>query len=322
MKSSHYNIFKILFLCALFSFSLHAQMLKRTKVLMGTFVSISLDERNKEYFKPTFTLIKDIDNSLSSFKETSPIYRLNKNKRSTLDSYSYEALTLSKVFYQKTDTYFDIAIGSITKDLYRFGQKERVPTTKMLQNSNTSLEGLLFNKKEVTILDNMKIDLGGMGKGYAVDKVTSYFKSHRIKKAVIAASGDIRCLNKCNIEINNPFSKEYLATFQTKKRDMGISTSGNYEHYVKSPIHNHLINPKTKSSQKNFVSITLIANLKSATLDAYATAVSVMPKEKAFAFLKKQALAFIILDTNHRLTVSKNIDTYVNNLLINNRFKQ
>ena len=317
----NYRILTLLSLFILYAQNVDADMLKRTKVLMGTFVSISLQAKYKEHFKPAFQLFKEIDNSLSSFQKSSPIYKLNKNKKATIGNYSYEALTLSKNYYKKTDAYFDIAIGSITKDLFRFGQNERVPTRKMLQKSKISLVGLDFNKTEATITENIKIDLGGMGKGYAVDKVTEYLKRDHVQKAIIAASGDIRCLDKCKIEINNPFSQKYLALFQTNKRDMGVSTSGNYEHYVKSTLNNHLINPKTKSSQKNFISITLISNLRSSTLDAYATAVSVMPKAKAFAFLKNQALAFIVLDTDKKLTVSKNINAYVEKLLINNTFK-
>ena len=322
MKRNKVPLFTLFFLALLSASNIDANMLTRTKVIMGTFVSISLEAEDKKHFKPAFALLKSVDNSLSSFKEDSPIYKLNKNKNASLDYYSYEALTLSKHYYQTTDAYFNIAIGSITKDLYKFGQKEQLPTKKLLHTSNTSLEALHFNKKKATLSQAIKIDLGGMGKGYGVDTVAAYFKTQHIQKAIIAASGDIRCLHQCKIEINNPFSKKYLASFQTKSKDMGISTSGNYEHYVQSTFHNHLINPKTKSSQKNFISITLISKLKSATLDAYATAVSVMPKAEAFAFLKKQALAFIILDTNKKLTVSQNINRYVDKLLINDCFNK
>ncbi len=123
----------------------------------------------------------------------------------------------------------------------------------------------------------------------------------------MVASGDIRCLGICPIEIHNPLSKTPLLSFTTKEPDIGISTSGNYNRYVKSKKNNHLINPKTKHSQNNFISITLISHLPNADLDAYATASSVMPKQKAYTFLDSLDLAYVVLESDKKKVVSKNI---------------
>ena len=298
--------------------SAFAQELTRTKVIMGTFVSLTLPAQEKHYIKPAFDIIKAVDNSLSSFKNISPIYKLNQTKHAKLNAFTFEALRLSSKYYIQTDGYFNIAIGSITKDLYRFGADERVPEASTLKESDVSFSGLTFSEKEAKISSNIKIDLGGMGKGFAVDKVVQYLQEKDVKNAKVAASGDIRCLGLCKIEINNPFGKQALASFKTKQLNIGISTSGNYEHFVKNIENNHLINPKTKHSQHNFTSITLISALPSSDLDAYATAVSVMPKQKAFEFLKSLDAAFIVLDNKKRLYVSENIDEFVEDLIVNN----
>ncbi|MDQ7069017.1 MAG: FAD:protein FMN transferase [Sulfurimonas sp.] len=57
---------------------------------------------------------------------------------------------------------------------------------------------------------------------------------------------------------------------------------------------NHLINPKTKESQKSFISLTLISTLPNSDIDAYATAASVMPKELAYRFLNSLDVGYII----------------------------
>jgi len=303
-------------------FSAYAQEVTRTEVMMGTFVTITLPLQNKQDIKPLFSIIKAVDNSLSSFKTTSPIYKLNQNRYAKLDSYSYEALCLSSLYYKKTGGYFNVAIGSITKDLYHFGEDEKVPKKPQLQNSNVSFNDLQFDEKKAKIADNIKIDLGGMGKGFAVDQAVKYLVHKRIKKARVAASGDIRCIGTCKIEVRNPFAKEALVAFSTKQDSLGISTSGNYEHFVKNTKNNHLINPKTKHSQHSFTSITLMSVLPSSDLDAYATAASVMPKEKAFRLLKSLNLAFVILDNDKKLYVSGNINKFTTNLLVNNTFKK
>ena len=306
---------KLLLVCTLF-LSANAKMITRTKVQMGTFVSISLDEKDKTHFRKAFSIIDDVEKSLSSFKQNSPLYILNQNRYSKLTPYLYESLNLSQKYYKKTDAYFNIAIGSITKDAYRFGLDERVPTNQELHDNNVSFNDLEFNKYEARLKNGIKLDLGGMGKGYGVSKVVQYLKLHDIKEAKIAASGDIRCLLSCKIEINTPFSDKSLVSFSTKYNDMGISTSGNYEHYVKSKQNNHLINPKTKHSEQNFISITLISKLPSSDLDAYTTAASVMPIEKAYEFLDSLPIGYIVLESNRDLVVSEDINDYVENIIL------
>lgn len=313
---------KIILLCVLVSLSINAKMTTRTKVMMGTFVSISLKQENKKLFNDIFKVLKKVDYSLSSYKQNSPIFLLNMNKKANINRYTYEALSLSKKYYKKTDGYFNIAVGSITKDLYRFGAEQRLALPSELNVSDVLLSNLNFDKQEAHLDGSIKIDLGGMGKGFGVDKSIEYLKCKNVVEAVVALSGDIRCLSSCKIEVNNPLGERPLASFDTKKVETGISTSGNYNRYVLDTKHNHLINPKTKHSQNNFISITLISQeLSSSDLDAYATAVSVMPKKRAYAFLDTLTLGYIVLSVNKTLIVSKNIDEYTTDLIINYAIK-
>ncbi len=316
------KIFIMLVVFLSISIALNAQMITRTKVLMGTFVHISTDELNKDYIQKSFELINDIDLSLSSYNKNAQIYKLNHEKKSSLNNYTYEALSLSKKYYKQSDGYFDITIGSITKDLYAFGEEEHLPSIKKLKGAVVNFKGLVFDKNMAYLDENIKVDLGGMGKGYAVDKVAEYLKRNDVKQAVIAASGDIRCLDICKIDVDNPFSDIALLSFTTSKKDMGISTSGNYNRYVKSVKNNHLINPKTKLSQEKFISITLISHMPSSNLDAYATAASVMPIKKAYKFLNNFELAYVVLQSDGELIFSKNFSQYTRNLLSNYAVKK
>ena len=277
---------------------------------MGTFVSISLDASQKREFAPVFGIVKAVDNSLSSYKKNSPIFQLNRDKKVKLDVYSLEALRLAERYYKGTDGYFNVAIGSITKDLYHFGEDERLPSEEALKRSDVNISALQIKNGIATIAKDMKIDLGGMGKGFCVDKVSAYLRKQGIQKARVAASGDIRCISRCRIDVQNPFSDKPLYSFITKEADMGISTSGNYNRYVGTTDENHLINPKKKHSQREFVSITLISKLPNGDLDAYATAASVMPKEKALEFLETLNAAYILLTTKGELLISKNMTAF------------
>ena len=305
-----------LFLLCLFCLASDADeaLVVRQKVLMGTFVTLSVDRKHKELIEPSFTLLQNIEKSLSSFDKNSPISKLNQNKSAKLDAFSYEALQLSRDFYRETDGYFNIAIGKITKDIYRFGEDERVAGKEELQEASVDINGLRFSRYGATLKRGVKIDLGGMGKGYGVDKTVAFLQAHSVQKAIVALSGDIRCIGRCKIAINNPLNAQTpLALFSIE--DSGVTTSGNYNRYIQTKEYNHLINPKTKHSEVNFISVTLISKqLSSARLDAYATAVSVMPPKKACHFLDSKKLGYIILQADKKLLLSSNIADYAQEL--------
>ena len=303
--------------------SLDAKMISRTQVVMSTFITITADQKDKKFIEDGFKIIKDAENSLSSYNPKTPIYLLNKNRYAKLDKYAYEALSLSKKYYEKTDGYFDITIGSITKDLYGFGEKNRLPSSKELSDAKVCFNNIRFNENEAFLKKEMKVDLGGMGKGFSIDKVRRYFIKNGVKEGVISASGDIRCLSTCKINIQNPFIEDAsLASFETAKEDLGITTSGNYNRYVLSTQNNHLINPKSKKPQTDFISVTLIGELSNSDLDAYATAISVMPLKEAYKFLQKIKVGYIILQSDKELVISKNISKYADNLLVDYTIKK
>ncbi len=305
-----------------FTTTIYAQMLSQTQINMGTFITISVDEKDKHYIKDGFDIVKAIDLSISSYNKDAQIYRLNRDKNACINSYTHEALELSKKYYELSDEYFDITVGSITKDLYRFGEQERIPTFKELEEARISFKGLTFNEKKAFLEKDIKVDLGGMGKGFAVDKIAEYYRINKIDKAIISASGDIRCFDICSIDVQHPFKDETIISFKTFKKDLGISTSGSYNRYVASTKHNHLINPKSKTPQSTFVSITLISSIPSSDLDAYATTASVMPLKKAYKFLDSMDVAYIVIQSNKELGLSDNLSKYINNLIIHDTMKK
>ncbi|QOY55877.1 FAD:protein FMN transferase [Candidatus Sulfurimonas marisnigri] len=289
---------------------------------MSTFVTVSVEEENKNYIEDAFNIIKDVDNSISSYNPNSIIYQLNKNLfKIGLDKYSYEALTLSQRYYKRTDGYFDITIGSVTKKLYKFGEEQRVPTSKELSGAIVKIQGLHVEKEKACMEYGMQVDLGGMGKGFAVDKVAEYFRNKDVVNATIRASGDIRCLSTCMLHVQDPFSEGHLLSFETSKNDLGITTSGNYNRYVGTTKNNHLINPKLKAPQTKFISITLIGSMPSADLDAYATAASVMPTKKGYEFLNSLGVGYIVMQCDKKIIISENISKFTKNLLVNNAVK-
>ena len=192
--------------------------------------------------------------------------------------------------------------------MYHFGEDELIPTSSELKKANINFNGIDFNKSYAYIDKDVVVDLGGMGKGFAVDKVSQKAKTYNIDDAIILASGDIKCFKTCKIEIKNPFRDGVIASLYTTHRFSAISTSGDYERYVLSKKYNHLINPKKKISQKTFASITLVSSvLSNSDLDAFATASSVMEFSEAIEFLNSQELWYLVITKNKKIYMKKGL---------------
>ena len=278
----------------------HSKNIQREQILMGTFVKITLEEKNKDEIQKGFKLIREIEKSLSSYDNTALLYQLNQEKSIEADVFLKEAIKKSIDLHKKTFGYFDISIGSLTKKLYRFGEKENIPSKNELAKARLNIDGIVLNEHNITLEKHLTLDLGGMGKGYAVDKVADYYKEQNITKGTISLSGDIRCLDVCNFSIQSPFEKhKTLMELKSKNPNLSISTSGTYRRYIKEKEHHHLINPKTKTQGRTFVSVSLFTYADNSTIDAFATAVSVMSKVEALDFLSQYPnIGYILVEPN------------------------
>ena len=291
---------------------LSQELKTRTQALMGTFVHISLLGQYNKQISQSFTLIKQIEHSLSSYDTKATVYKLNHEHQVLHDGYLAEALQESKRYYHDTDGYFDITIGSISKDLYHFGEENStVPSQIALQNARVDMDAIEINSTSIKSKNYISIDLGGMGKGYAVDKVANFLKEQNISQGIVALSGDIRCLSICTFALQSPYSEQTFATLQSLRPQLSISTSGTYRRYVGSQKNHHLFNPKTHKQGRIFVSVSLFTQGDNTKIDAYATAISVMSKEKALDFLKAHdELGFVLVQSNAQI-IYGNLEKFV-----------
>lgn len=289
---------------------LQAAEITREQVIMGTIATISLQDRDKNEINKAFKILKDVENSLSSYKKDAKVYRLNHNKSIVMDSYLYEILQNSKEIYENSGGYFDVTIGFVTKNLYRFGEDERVPDDSELKDGVVDFS-VMINDDIVSLQKGIILDFGGIGKGYGVDKVCEYLKEQNITKGRVSLSGDIRCIDLCKFHIQSPFFEdEIIFSFKSIIPNLSISTSGSYRRFVKNKKHHHLINPKTKKQADDFVSVTIFKQKDNTKADAIATAASVMPKQKAIDFLLEQDVGFILIQKD-KTTISSNLDSFV-----------
>lgn len=274
-------------------------MLQRTKIQMGTFATISLKKEHQHEINQGFQLLKKIELSLSSYDKHALLYKLNATKNIKADTYLLESIRKSQEFYRKSNGYFNISIGSVTKKLYNFGEDEKLPTKEALAEANTNITGIQINGNAISLSKDTTLDLGGVGKGFAVDKVSNYYRDQNISHGIIALSGDIQALHPTSIYLDSPFKTTPFAKLETLHPNTSISTSGTYRRYVKSKEHHHLINPKSKSQGRSFVSVTLITRQNNTLIDAMATAIGVMSENEALTFLVNNPdIAYVLIKPN------------------------
>jgi thiamine biosynthesis lipoprotein len=260
---------------------------ERTQVHMGTLISARIADANLS--DEVFTLFQDLDRRLSTYKSDSEISRLNREHEADVSPVTRDILKRSIEINRLTHGAFDVTIGSLSHGAYRFGTDERIPTQGEIDRLRrfVGADRLRLDKGRLRVLPGTVIDLGGIAKGYAVDLACDLVKRHGVDEAVIAASGDIGCLKECEVMIVDPFHPEgFIARIESTLPRFSISTSGNYERYIRTKEHNHLLNPKTGKSERIFASVTLMGEGDNTTLDALSTAVAVMEEKEALSLLE------------------------------------
>jgi len=275
---------------------------ERTQVHMGTLITLDLEDAHAA--DAVFDLFRELDARLSTYKNDSEISRLNRRETTSVSSVTRAILERSLQMYRLSAGAFDVTIGSVTHDAYRFGAEERLPDTKTLHQAlkRVGSERIRIGSDRIELDPGTKIDLGGIAKGYAVDLAVGLLHERGTEKGVIAASGDIGCIGPCDVRIADPFHPDgHIATVSSTLNRFAISTSGNYERYIKSKTHNHLIDPKSGMSEQRYASITLMDVGDNTRIDALATAVSVMEEEKALSLLRSLKMGYFLIRNDGKM---------------------
>jgi thiamine biosynthesis lipoprotein len=273
----------------------HQHLYKESRIAMGTFVEVaSADERAA---KIVFNEIARVESLLSKYNPDSEIFRLNKSGQVKASPETFFIIQKSLEFWKVSEGAFDITVGPLL-DLWGFTQKQYMVPEDGKIKSMLGLIGsdkIILNIRDSMVkfkLYGMKIDLGAIAKGYAVDCALKKLKAAGIKSCLINAGGQIHCLGDkfgapWNIAIKNPWQKGFAGYLELK--DRAVATSGGYEQYFTkaSKRYGHIIDPKTGyPADAGIMSVTVIAP-DGLTADALATAIFVLGKTKGEALAQK-----------------------------------
>ncbi len=292
------------------------KLFKKASLSMGTLFELTIYAADKyiaeKTFNDVFLEINRLDYLMSNYKKESVLSGVNRNAPAGPTDCNRELADIieqSLQYSEITDGAFDITIGPLMKKWGFFKKQGRVPDKEELESAleSVSYKNIIIEEKAIKSLSNdpvtvktvffkntgTQIDLGGIGKGYAVDRATSVLKQNGITSALINFAGNIYTFGVPSgreswvIGLQHPRESEgLLGTFAIN--DKAVSTSGDYEKFftIEGKRYSHIIDPRTGNPVEGIVSVTIVTD--SATkADALSTGVFVLGQEKGMALVEK-----------------------------------
>ncbi|MBN2182810.1 MAG: FAD:protein FMN transferase [Sedimentisphaerales bacterium] len=310
------------------------------RLVMGTFarvVVVAKDTKTAEKcVEAAFAEIYNVDNLMSDYKSDSEIGIVNKNAADhavEVGESTFGLLQKSVEFSKLTEGAFDITVGPLV-DLFHAAQENKIaPDKEQIDKakSRVGFEKLILDPNNRTVkfaVEGMRLDLGGIAKGYAIDKAIEAAHKTGAIGAMVDIGGDIRCFGKPAkgknywlVGLQNPDLTEEATgldlVLRLKIKEGAITTSGDYQQFViiDGKQYSHIIDRRTGTSSDSLSSVTIIAD-NATDADALATAVSVMGAEKGLALIEKLPETEAILIPSEKKCqsiCSSNADKYLVN---------
>lgn len=273
-----------------FEFS-HPQMGTIFRVVV--YASDSLTAQNAT--QKAFVRLDELNLTLSDYREDSEVNTLCRTAGSgqyvKVSADLWNILQESVKAAKLSDGNFDVTIGPLTQLWRRMKRQKQLPTPTQISEAKAKIgiEKLLLCKENQSVMlktKGMRIDFGGIGKGFAEDEMMKVLQQNGIKSALIEAGGNIVVSNSpkdspkgWEIIINN--EKHFL-------KNCGVSTSGDAYQFVEidGKKYAHILDPKTGIGFAEPHQVSIIAK-DGTTSDWISTALYLMPQEKGIKLAKK-----------------------------------
>jgi len=290
------------------------------RLVMGTFsrvVVIAHSERTaRRCIEAAFDVQDRIELLMSDYREDSELSKVNREAARgpvVVSEMTFEVLQQAVRFSRLSDGAFDVTVGPLV-DLWRkAGESNEPPTEEALAQARgkVGFDKLLLDEDNRTVrfaVEGMRVDLGGIGKGYAVDQAVEALKKRGAVGGMVDLGGNIRCFGQpprgqehWRIGLQDPSvasdelggTRPLLVLALTSE---SVATSGDYRRFVKvrGEKQSHIIDTGTGKGANKLASDTIIAS-DATTADALSTAVNVLGWEKGLALIERVPAAEAIV---------------------------
>lgn len=300
--------------------------IRRVKLLMGTKVEIIAQGRNEASLAKAVELgfqeFERLEAGLSRYRDDSEVSKINRNAGVGPVQVSPELFMLlekSLEICKDTGGAFDITILPVLS-LWNFNEKNARPPSEEEVRQKLSLvdcQKIILKKDQYLVFlpePGMGIDLGGIAKGYAVDRVAELLKRKGVSSGIVSAGGDMRVFGGKGrglaVGIQDPRNRSrVLAKIYLK--DSAISTSGDYERFFifQGVRYAHILDPRSGHPAQGEESVSVVGESGLST-DAWATALFVLGSEEGLQMLKtRPGMEALFIDASGRRRASPELET-------------
>jgi len=304
-----------------------AQTISRAHPTMGSEVRVtaSTDDRARaeQAMDAVFAEFDRLDALLSVWKPGSDVLRINDaagREPVHVSPETREVLGIARQVSEWTGGKFDVTFGALS-DIWKFDQDkdERVPTA-----AEIAARLPLIDYRAIAIDDTagtvfvtkpgMRVHLGGIGKGYAVDRAVGMLRASGLRDFMVQAGGDLYVAGESGdgpwrLGIQDPrgVPNDSFATIEL--RDSTFSTSGDYERFfIRDGVrYHHIIDPATGQPARLAVSVT-IATKRAVIADAVAKGVFILGPDSGMALAERLPdVEAVMVTADNRVLISSGL---------------
>jgi thiamine biosynthesis lipoprotein len=292
---------------------------------MGTLVTVTTVARSEAAAQAAatagFSEIHRLEQLLSTWIPTSELSQVNASAGVKPVHVSPETMTVVQRAIQAgemTNGGFNVAIGPAV-DAWRVTEGQRIPTESELDALRplVDLHAVHADVQAQTIYlekRGMRIDVGGIGKGYAADQAVDALRRAGAVAGVVALSGDIKTFGRLPggkmfpVGIQHPREEGSVLAW-IDLQDEAISTAGDYERFFERDgvRYHHILDPRTLQPARSCQSVTVIAR-EGVWADGLDTGIFVMGPERGMELVEQLPdVEAIIVDQDGHLLVSSGL---------------
>ncbi len=255
--------------------------------------------------KLAFSDIQKIENHYSVTRPESLIFRLNRDKRVVTDTEDVDLFRRIFRLSEGVNRSFDITIYPVMLAWGFTTGHYRIPTSQELGQAVAKVNEhrIKISSNEIRLTDGMKVDLGGVVKGYTVDRVCDFLEKQGVSAGLVNAGGNLKVFgtkpdgSPWIVGIRHPRNPADLYEVIPLQSGMAIATSGDYERYFMTNgiRYHHLMDPATGYPVRNGVVSVSVIHPSAETADLLSTALFVLGKERALLYAKTNHIPVLIL---------------------------
>jgi thiamine biosynthesis lipoprotein len=318
------RLMSLLLLASFLPLSASAEWLERVEDgIMGTRIAVELwaDDaaQGRAAIEAVLAETRRVDQAMSTYKPTSELSVVNAHAAERPVQVSqelFDLLATSLDYSRATDGAFDITYASVGY-LYDFRQRVR-PTDKQIEAAlpGINYRHVILDREARTVRfarAGVRIDLGGIGKGHAVDRGIAVLQTRGIEHALVTAGGDSRIIgdrfgNPWVVGIRHPDRKDEVIA-RIPLEDAAISTSGDYERYFdESGVrYHHIIDPHTGKSASKVRSATIIGPTATRTDGLSKTAFVLGPERAIEIYNRLEDIDAVLVTPDGRVLYTKGL---------------